>query len=207
MTGQRALVHVQDVGKGIMYRIFAIAAVALGLAVTPAVASGEHGKTGTGVGHEADAPRPIAAEEFLNRAAAGNRFEIVTGRLAQERAESARIKALGEEFVRDHTRLLEKGAAVAAELGITVKDELTPKQARVVERLERLSGEDFDRAWVRAQLDAHREALALNLRGAIRGERPEIRELAQGALPVVTHHYGQLLDIAADDDSGDDHGD
>jgi hypothetical protein len=87
---------------------------------------------------------------------------------------------------------------------------LDPKAQAVADRLATLSGDAFDRAWLRAQLWAHEKALALNLRGAIRGETPEIRTLGQGALPVIAHHLADLLDLAeaADDDGdrGDDDG-
>jgi putative membrane protein len=184
-----------------MYRTFAALAAVLGLAIAPGLAAA--GDATSGTDWKDDAPPKISAEDFLREAAAGNRFEIVTGRLAQEQAQSEEIKALGAEFVKDHTALLEKGAAVAEKLGISVPDELTPEQERAVARLERLSGKDFDRAWLSAQLDAHKAALKLNLRGAIRGEVPEIRMLAQGALPVVTHHLGALLDLVESYDHND----
>jgi predicted outer membrane protein len=59
-----------------------------------------------------------------------------------------------------------------------------------------LSGARFDAAWPRAQLAAHQQALALNLLAAIHGENASIRTLGQGALPTITRHLGELLDIA-----------
>jgi putative membrane protein len=165
----------------------ALAALTFSLAASPALAAGHDDGPAFG---------PISAKTFLARAAAGNRFEIVTGRLAQQKASSAAIKRHGAEFVTDHTDLLNKGAAVASQLGVSVPSDLPRAQQRIVNALQRLSGRAFDRAWLRAQLDAHAEALALLLRGAIRGEAPAIRTLAQGGLPVVTKHYGELLDLA-----------
>lgn len=140
-------------------------------------------------------PAPISAQEFLTRAAAANQFEIVTGQLAQERGQSAEVRALGAMLVTDHTALLQQGSAVAAQLGIPVEPVLTPKQERIVAFLERLSGRAFDRVWLRVQLRAHQKALRLHLRGAIRGDRPEIRTLALGGLPVVVRHYAEVLDL------------
>jgi putative membrane protein len=182
-------------------RMLVGAVLAVGLmapAATAARSGGDHGSSWYGD------PAPISAEAFLAQAAAANQFEIVTGQLAQERASSSEVKALGAEFVAHHTELLAKGRAVAAQLGITVPETLTPKQQRVVERLQQRTGKRFDRKWLKAQIAAHRAALALHVRGAVRGEVPEIRALAQGGLPVVADHYGQLLDLAGD--SGWDHG-
>lgn len=185
-------------------RFLAVAALAAGLVVAPSAAA----HSGGGHKHaKSDVPPPISAEAFLTKAAASNLFEIVTGELAQERAASAEVKALGAEFVAHHTAALEQGRAVAAELGIEVPEALTPKQQRIVDRLEQLSGERFDRKWLKAQIAAHRKALALHLWAAIRGEVQAIRTLAQGGLPVITQHYGQLLDLAGGDDDGAHHGD
>jgi putative membrane protein len=176
------------------HRILLALAAVLALGVMPSAALAKAGHHSAK--RSADAPRPISAQAFLTKAAASNRFEIVTGELAQQRAASDDVKALGAMFVRDHTALLQKGAAVAAQLRITVPEGLTPKQQRTVGQLEQLSGKRFDRAWIAAQIAAHQDALKLTLRGTIRGERPEIRDLAAGALPVVAHHYGQLLDLS-----------
>lgn len=157
--------------------------------------------------HDAKIVSPISAQVFLPAAAQGNRFEIVTGQLAQQRAESNEVRALGAMFVTDHTRLLQQGSAVAAELGVTLPEGLSPQQQAIVDRLARLSGRSFDAAWTAAQIAAHKQALWLHLRAAIRGEQPQIRTLAQGALPIITHHLGELLDLAAaGHDHGDDHG-
>jgi predicted outer membrane protein len=170
------------------YRMLVAAVVAVGLGVTPGVAAAQKNRSSR-------APAPISAQRFLTQAAAGNQFEIVTGRLAQERAQADTIKRLGAEFVRDHTELLNKGSAVAARLGIKVPGGLTPEQQRTVARLQQLSGARFDREWRAAQIEAHQQALALHLRGAIRGKVAQIRTLALGGLPVVARHYGELLDL------------
>jgi putative membrane protein len=99
-------------------------------------------------------------------------------------------------FVADHTALLQQGAQVAQQLGIPAPATLDARRQAIVDRLGTLSGARFDAAWLRAQLAAHQQALALNLLAAIRGENASIRTLGQGALPIVTRHFGELLDIA-----------
>src|SRR3954469_3767260 len=89
-----------------MYRTIAAVAVVLGATIAPSLAAADHARSGT----DPQGRSTISAQEFLSEAAAGNRFEIVTGQLAQQRAESSDIKALGAEFVDDHTALLEQGA-------------------------------------------------------------------------------------------------
>ena len=140
----------------------------------------------------------ITDAEFLGQAAQANRFEIVTGALAQERARSRTVRALGKMFKVDHTAALAKGSAVAAKLGITPPAGLNPAQQKTADALAKLRGRKFDRAWLKAQLAAHVEAVALHLRGALNGDTVDVRTLAITALPVVSQHLGELTVVAGE---------
>lgn len=134
----------------------------------------------------------ITDAAFLAQAAQANRFEIVTGRLADRRGSRRIVRRLGRMFVRDHTAALAQGAAVAAKLGVTPPAGVSRQQAAVVEKLRGLRGRRFDRAWLRAQLAAHVQAVALHLSGALNGDSADVRRLATLALPVVSGHLGEL---------------
>src|SRR4051812_35353237 len=172
---------------------FGLASVVAG----PAAASGGPGhRDRSGESRWSGKSRLLPARVYLPEAAQANQFEIVTGQLAQERGQSSAVKALGAMFVTDHTALLQQGAQVAQQLGIPAPTTLDARRQAIVDRLRTLSGAQFDAAWLRVQLAAHQQALALNLLAAIRGENPAIRTLGQGALPIITKHFGELLDIA-----------
>jgi putative membrane protein len=174
-------------------RWVAALATTLSLAGAPGTAVAHGGKSR----HHQPATYTTAlrAAVYLPKAASANQFEIVTGQLAEQKSPSAAIRDLGAMFVTDHTAALQQGAQVAQQLGIPAPAQLDRHQQAQVNRLSRLSGRAFDAAWLRAQLAAHKSALALNLRAAIRGLNPAIRTLGQGALPIVTKHYGELLDL------------
>ena len=171
----------------------AIAAALPAAAASPATAAHEAKLPAA----TAQQPVPdIADADFLGQAAQANRFEIVSGQLAKRRARSRIVRALGKMFVKDHTKALAEGAAVAAKLGVTPPEGLNPKQQATVDALARLHGRRFDRAWLKAQLAAHVEAVALHLRGALNGDTPDVRTLAILALPVVSQHLGELTVVA-----------
>jgi putative membrane protein len=198
---------------------FATAAAVVGLALTPAVGAapvfagdgdgGDHrrGHDERAGGHHGDhfIARDITDAQFLTEAAFSNRFEIVTGQLAQQRAASADVKALGAMFVQDHTAALAKGAAVAQQLGIAVPEGLSPRQQAQVDLLSRLEGERFDRAWIRAQLTAHVKAVNLHLRGAVYGDSQAVRDLAIEGLPIVTRHLSELVQLRGAANNGHQH--
>jgi putative membrane protein len=172
-----------------------VALVAVVLAATPALANATAAPRHAVRHHHPHAGK-VAAAFFLPKAATANRFEIVTGQLAQQKAQSSAIKDLGAMFVADHTAGLKAVTDAAAALGITLPSSLPPKQQAIVDQLSGLSGAEFDAAFVRVQIPAHLKALKLYLRAAIRGENEQVRTVGQGGLPVITKHLGELLDIA-----------
>jgi putative membrane protein len=181
--------------------------VAAGTAV-PASPAGAHDRHG---GHHHPhasyglrLPPDISDARYLQLAAASNQFEIVTGQLAQERSSNDAIKALGAMFVADHTKAQQQGAAVAQKLGITVTPALTRIQQKQVAILQQLSGARFDRTWLVFQMQAHVQAIGLNLAGAVNGDTPDVRELAIANLPVVTRHLSELVQLGRTYGSHDD---
>lgn len=174
-----------------------VALVAVALAATPALANAtaDHHVPEHAVRHHHRGTFPAAV--FLPKAATANRFEIVTGQLAQQKAQSDTIKDLGAMFVTDHTAGLKAVTDAATALGVTLPTSLPPKQQAIVDQLSALSGAEFDAAFVRAQIPAHIKALRLYLHAAIRGENDQVRTVGQSGLPVITKHLGELLDIAS----------
>jgi predicted outer membrane protein len=178
-------------------RRLATAAVAIGLvlpagAAAPALA--DHHPTPAGQTQQ-QVP-DITDADFLGQAAQANRFEILTGQLAKQRSHTRIVRSLGKMFVKDHTAALAQGTAVAAKLGITPPAGLNAQQQASYDKLRTLHGRKFDRAWLKAQLEAHVQAVALHLRGALTGDTPDVRTLAILALPVVSQHLGELKVVA-----------
>jgi putative membrane protein len=171
-----------------------MAGLMVGPAVTSAPASARDHHRHKPADHRSIA-RDISDARFLAKAAQANRFEIATGRLAQEQGRSAVVKELGAMLVRDHTAALAQGAVVATQLGIAVPEGISPAQQAQVDRLSGLRGRRFDRAWLKAQELAHVKAVTLHLRGALTGDSQAVRDLAIAGLPVVTRHLSEVLQV------------
>ena len=149
-----------------LLRLLAAVALVLGLAIAPAAAS-------------AQAPPPdITDAAFLAAAAQSNRFEIIAGDLASKRGKHRVVRRLGRQFEKHHTMALADGPKVAAKLGIPVPGGVNAEQAAAIDKLRDLRGRRFDRAWLKAQLLAHEQAVVLaSARSAQRrhGRRPDAR--------------------------------
>jgi putative membrane protein len=136
----------------------------------------------------APAPAPTTAQGFANAAAASDRFEIESSRLAETAGQSAAVKSFASQMVTAHTASTAKLKAVAAELNVAPDDTLTPDQQQKLDGLKGLKGAEFDSAYAAAQVSAHQAALdALNAYAAS-GDNPKLKELASGMVPTVTAH-------------------
>ncbi len=138
----------------------------------------------------AEAPLPTSAQGFANAAAASDRFEIESSKLAAASASSAAVKSFADKMVTAHTGSTAKLKATAGGLSpaITPDDTLSAAQQTTLDSLKTLKGADFDRAYAAAQVDAHQKALdALNAY-AISGDSDALKDFAKGLVPTVTAH-------------------
>ena len=85
---------------------------------------------------------------FIRDAIQSNLAEIQLGQLAQAKTQSAEVKSYAQMLVTDHSASNEQAEKVAKQIGITVPTELSVSQKVTYNRLSKLSGTAFDRAFV-----------------------------------------------------------
>jgi putative membrane protein len=140
--------------------------------------------------NEAMAPAPMTTQGFANAAAASDRFEIESSRLAAAAGSSAAVKSFADKMIAAHTASTAKLKSAAAGLdpAITPDDTLSPDQQAKLDSLKALKGADFDGAYAAEQVTAHQAALDALNGYAASGDNPKLKELASGMVPTVTAH-------------------
>ena len=124
---------------------------------------------------------------FLVEAAKGDFGETQIGKLAQERASSETGKEYGRMLERDHGAHRVRLAALAAQHGITLRDEATEEGQRNYDRLSRLRGAEFDREFGKLMRDDHRKDIEKYQRQANTGPATTAA-LARETIPTLQHH-------------------
>jgi putative membrane protein len=130
----------------------------------------------------------LTSQGFANAAAASDRFEIESSKLAATAGTSAAIKSFAAKMVTAHTSSTAKLKTTAAALNLTPDDALSPEQQQKLDNLKALHGADFDSAYAAAQVEAHQKALDALNGYAAGGDNPKLKELASGMVPTVTAH-------------------
>jgi len=121
--------------------------------------------SGVGVGrnerNSANDPSYMKAEQeaFVKTMLMKNLAETELGKLAAKSAASADVKSYAQMMVTDHTKANEDLRPIALALGIQEPTQLDDKHRKESDRLGRLQGTEFDRAYVKLMADAHRDAL------------------------------------------------
>lgn len=137
-----------------------------------------------------------ADKKFVMTAMKGGLAEVKLGQMASERGSSVEVKQFGQKMVEDHTKLNDNMKPVAAELGITAPTELPAKDKALEKKLQGLSGQAFDKAYMSAMVKDHHKDLTEFKKEAASGENPQVKEQAQAGSDVIAQHL-QLADQVA----------
>jgi putative membrane protein len=136
------------------------------------------------------APSPLTAQGFANTAAASDRFEIESSKLAEASASSAAVKKFAAQMIKAHTESTAKLKSTLSGLSpaITPDDTLTPEQQATLDSLKAAKGAAFDTAYALAQVDAHQKTLDALKNYAASGDNEQLKTFANGLVPTVTAH-------------------
>jgi putative membrane protein len=129
-----------------------------------------------------------ADRDFINKAATGGATEVELGRLATLRAARPSVRSFGERMMIDHGRGNAELAALAQGKGLPLPTALEPSQLAMRDRLNALSGADFDRAYMSEMVRDHTEDIALFEREAEISADPDIKAWAARSLPMLRDH-------------------
>ena len=141
-------------------------------------------------GMTADAALPTSAQGFANTAAASDRFEIESSKLAASQGQSAAVKSFAAKMITAHQESTAKLKTTASGLNppVTPDDTLSAAQQQDLDGLKGKTGAEFDTAYAAAQVKAHQAALdALNAYAGS-GDTPALKDFAKGLVPTVTAH-------------------
>lgn len=132
-------------------------------------------------------------ERFVEKVGLSDMFEVESGRVANERAQLAAVKAFGKRMVDDHSqttnqlKTLVRDNNIRAELPTALDD----KHQAKLDKLKNLSGREFDKSYIDGQVTVHQKAVNLFQAYSQSGENAKLKEWAQNTLPTLKDHLQQ----------------
>ena len=98
-------------------------------------------------------------KQFLSMAAQSDMNEIKLSELAQAKASNPQVKAFAHKMVSDHNMLEANMEPFATAWGLTAPAGLDSDHQAIYDKLNGLSGTDFDKAYMDAMAEDHHKAL------------------------------------------------
>jgi putative membrane protein len=174
-----------------MKHVILAGTVALAFAAAPAFAQG----AATGAGQQehataksAKAQQGSGDQAFVMKAAKGGMAEVELGKLAASKASSEDVKKFGQRMVDDHSKANDELKSLAQGKNITLPTDVDPKDKATHDRLEKLSGAAFDRAYMQHMLEDHRQDVNEFRKESTSGKDPDVKAWAGKTLPTLEEH-------------------
>ncbi|WP_371765172.1 DUF4142 domain-containing protein [Massilia sp.] len=128
-------------------------------------------------------------EKILKDMAMANMAEIEGGKLAQGKSQSSEVKAFAQQMIDDHTANLNEVKALAQARGVTLPTEPDAKHKAMAAKLEKMSGDAFDKAYMKqAGVQDHKAVHAKLMAASKKAKDPEVKALVDKTEPVVAQH-------------------
>jgi putative membrane protein len=167
-----------------------ILAVACGLVATAAFAqirtppSAQSAPTRTG------AAQPPAAQDFINKVAISDMFEIQSSQLALSKEPDRDTKPFAQRMVTDHQKTSSelKSLVEGGKVQATLPTAMDSDHQGMLDQLKAKSGRDFDQSYDQIQVKAHQDAVALFEAYAKGGDDAELKRWAAKTLPHLKQH-------------------
>jgi putative membrane protein len=169
-----------------MLKALVAGTVVLGLAAAPVFAGQQ--PTTAEKANKATAGGKSPDETFVMKAAMGGMAEVELGRLATEKAASDQVKQFGQRMVADHGKANDELKTLAQNKNITLPTAADPHAKAMHDKLAKLSGDAFDRAYMQAMLVDHRKDVNEFRMESKSGKDADVKGWAAKTLPTLEEH-------------------
>jgi putative membrane protein len=136
----------------------------------------------------AAAPVFAADDAFVTKAVKGGMAEVELGKLAAEKGMAAEVKKFGQRMADDHSKAGDELKTLAQHKNITVPTEIDAKDKALRDRLIKLSGPAFDRAYMQAMVADHVKDVNEFKMESRSGADPDVKAWAAKTLPTLEDH-------------------
>jgi len=144
--------------------------------------------------HAAGATGADAA--FVKKAADGGMAEVALAKLAQEKASNADVKSFAATLEKDHTAANDELKEVASKKNITLPASPSKNHQALHDKLAKLSGAEFDKAYVSAMLEDHQKDVREFARVSSASGDADVKAFATKTLPTLKDHLKQVQDLS-----------
>jgi len=138
----------------------------------------------------AEEAAPLAGPDtqFVAKAIRDGMAEVEMGKMAQQKGSSDQVKQFGSRMVDDHSKANDELKRIASSKGITLPTDLDAKHKAKMDKMQKLSGAQFDRAYMDDMVADHKQDVAEFKKQASSGKDSDLKAFASKTLPTLEDH-------------------
>jgi putative membrane protein len=145
---------------------------------------------------KSSAKSAMAADtRFAKAAAQGGMAEVKLGQLAQEKGSSDAVKRFGKRMVDDHSKAGGQLTEAASKEKVTLPTDISSKDQAIYDRLSKLNGAAFDRAYAKDMVADHQTDVAEFQKEASGGKSEALKSFASETLPTLQDHLKEAKEM------------
>ena len=133
---------------------------------------------------------------FMTKAAQGGMAEVELGQLAQQNGQSQQVKDFGKRMVDDHGKANDELKQLASQQGVSLPTTLDSKDQALKDKLSKMNGADFDKAYMHAMVMDHKKDVAEFKHESTSGNDQAVKDWAGKTLPTLQDHLQMAQNIA-----------
>jgi putative membrane protein len=151
--------------------------------------SGMSGASGAAGAAASGGSMSKADQKILMNMAQANINEVEAGKLAQSKSQNDQVKSFAQQMIDDHSKALTEVQTVAQQKSVTLPTEPDAKHKAMAAKLEKMSGDAFDKAYMsQAGVADHKKVHSMLVADSKRAKDPDVKALAGKMTPVVEQH-------------------
>jgi putative membrane protein len=143
-----------------------------------------------------NSPQSYGDQSFIHKTMEDDVAQEQMGQLAAQKSQSDDVKQFGQKMAQIHEQLTNQLMPVAKKLGVDEPKQPSKKDRQEIEKMQSLSGPDFDAAFIKAMLKDQQDDLKGFQSEAQGAQDPNIQQLAKMDEPVLNQHLQILQKIA-----------
>lgn len=138
----------------------------------------------------------VPGMRFMTYAARDGIFHVEAGKLAVQRGSSEGVKKFGQHAIDHHTQINDELMQLASKKGVMLPKKMGKKEQEALDKIAKLSGPDFDKAYLEMEIKDHSKDLSIFQKEAKEGKDPDVRAWAAKIIPAIEEHLKMAHDLS-----------
>ena len=134
---------------------------------------------------------------FVEKAAIGGMTEVQASTAAKEKATNPAVKDFATQMIADHTKANTELTSAATAKGVTPPGKIDKAHQKDLDKMAKLSGGDFDKAYIKQMVSDHKATVSLFEKEAKSGKDADLQAWAGKTLPTLQGHLKMAQDLSA----------